>query len=295
MTIRHFQIFKAVCDSDGITIAAERLNITQPSVSIAVRELENFYNTKLFDRINRRIYLTEEGALLRQYAESILTQYEEAQLVLRGGKLFSKCRLGVNISFAETHLASLIFEVEKALPDCSLHISAHNNEQLERMLSENLIDFAIYDSTPDRSAKRLEPLFEEDMAAVCAPTLYAGDAISFEMLSEMPLLLREEGSGARSSVNRAFLALGLHPKSFIESASTESLLTLAKEGLGFVFLPKPLAEKHCQSGELKTIAIRDKSIRRNYCLVQNEHKHLTKMMQELKGAICRLYQNTANK
>ena len=87
MTLRHLQIFRAVCDCGSITAAADRLNVTQPSVSMAIRELEVFYQTRLFDRINRKIYLTEAGTMLRQYTDTMLDQYDDMTILLREGKV----------------------------------------------------------------------------------------------------------------------------------------------------------------------------------------------------------------
>ncbi len=288
MTIRHFQIFKAVCDSEGITAAAERLNITQPSVSIAIKELEVFYNTQLFDRLNRKIYLTEAGKILRAHVESMLDQYEEAELILRNGAIVSKCRLGVNVSFAETHLPNLISDIQKALPDCVLQVTVCNNEHLEHMLSDNQIDFAICDGLSERSTKHVEYLLEETVMALCAPTFYAHETITLEGLSSYPLLLHEEGSGSRSSLNRAFLSHGLPQKIIVESTSTLGLLDLAGSGLGFAFAPVSLAERFCADGNLRMVGIEDKRIRRIYYLAYHENKHLTKTMLNLKELVCHL-------
>ncbi len=286
MTIRHFQIFKAVCDCNGVTAAAERLNITQPTVSIAIRELEAFYNTKLFDRINRKIYLTEQGRLLRQYVESVLSECDEITAILRNGKLFSKCRLGVNISFAEMHLAEITKKIKTALPNSDLQITVQNNEQLEHLLSDNKIDLAVYDGTNDRSSKHISFMFKEKMVAVCSGELYGDDSIDIKTLSKYPLLLREVGSGVRTTIDRAFYAKEQAQNIFAESVSTISLISLAEQGLGFVFLPLSMAEKECKGRGLKIVDITDDEMFRVYYLAHNEKKHLSETMIAVKNIIC---------
>ena len=93
MTVRHMYIFKTVCECQSITAAAGKLNMTQPAVSVAIKELESFYQVKLFERMNRTIYLTEAGNTLREYADSILDQFEEAEAVLRDGTSMARCRM----------------------------------------------------------------------------------------------------------------------------------------------------------------------------------------------------------
>ena len=83
MTLRHLEIFSAVCAQESFTRAAEKLNMAQPAVSLAIRELEVFYNVRLFERMNRRVYLTEAGRTLRQYADTVLSQFQESVEVLR--------------------------------------------------------------------------------------------------------------------------------------------------------------------------------------------------------------------
>ena len=78
MTVRHMYIFKTVCECQSITAAAGKLNMTQPAVSVAIKELESFYQVKLFERMNRTIYLTEAGNTLREYADSILDKWRKA-------------------------------------------------------------------------------------------------------------------------------------------------------------------------------------------------------------------------
>ena len=79
MTLRHFHIFSTVCKKESITKAAEELNMAQPAVSFAIRELESYYGTKLFERMNRRLYITDAGKQLLVYADSVLAQCKEAK------------------------------------------------------------------------------------------------------------------------------------------------------------------------------------------------------------------------
>lgn len=279
MTIRHLQIFKAVCDCGGITAAAERLNVTQPSVSLAVRELEAFYGARLFDRMNRGVYPTEAGLLLRRYAEEILASFEEAASVLRGGRAVRRCRVGVNVSAAETYLPSIVERIRRDVPDVELSVLVKNNAQLDEMLSENRIDFAIYDGATETGARVALPLAEECQAAVCAPALFERETIEPAELARKPLLLREAGSGLRTCVDAALSRGGYPYRIAAESSSTLALLELARAGLGFAVVPRPLAEKHGMDGRLKLVRIQNPPILRRYAIVWHAGKTLTPAIQ----------------
>ena len=283
MDIRHLQIFQMVCDCGGITAAADRLNVTQPSVSIAIRELEAYYHVKLFDRINRGVYPTEAGHLLRQYADAILTPFAEAESVLRTGRAFVQCRIGVNVSVAEAYLGDWIETIRQTAPEIELTAFADNNERLDRLLTENRIDLAVYDGAIDRAAKTVLPLFTETEAAVCAPTLYDRETITPEELSHHPLLLRELGSGQRSAVDNALSRFGY--TCAVTSVSTLALVELAAQGIGIAVVPMRLAKQVCAKYGLRLCAIVNETgaaaIQREYVLAHLRHKNLTPTMRSV--------------
>lgn len=285
MTLRHLQIFRAVCDCGSITAAADRLNVTQPSVSMAIRELEAFYQTRLFDRINRKIYLTEAGTMLRQYTDTMLDQYDDMTILLREGKVFTKCRIGVNISVAETLLPDVIRKARARIPDINLNVLVHNTETIEQKLADNQIDFAILDNVKD-SASRNSRIFDmDDMVIVCSPYVYYKDSMTIGELAEKPLLLREEGSGLRSCVEGVFARHGYGMNIIMESTSTLALAELADGGLGFTVLPLSIVKKLEKTLCLKTVKLEDDIFRRNYYLVYNKKKHLTYTMTEFLKAM----------
>lgn len=255
MTIRHLQIFQTVCDCKSITSAAERLNITQPAVSIAIKELEAFYQTKLFERINRKIYLTENGNVLQQYTDTLLGQYDESISVLRNGKFFTKCRLGVNVSVAETFLSQIVSAINKEIPNIKLSIYIHNNEQIDQLLTDNQIDFAIYDKINDRETRTSMPLFQDNIVACRSANQCYNDNISFEQLSKMQLLLREKGSGMRNFIDSEFSKHGYTQNIVAESTSTLGLVELAETGLGYALVPQSLAEKLLSTYKIKLLSI----------------------------------------
>ncbi len=279
MTLRHLQIFKEVCEKGSITVAADDLHMTQPAVSIAIRELEAFYSTKLFERMNRRIYLTETGNLLRQYADSIITQYQESLDIIRNDKISMVCRIGVNVTFSEMYLTQWIKNIKAEIAGIELSVSVDDTEEMERELIANRIDFAVVDRLSERSEIEGRLLYSEAMCVICAPELYRAEMCVTD-LCNMPLLLREKGSGNRSSVDAVFSRHGLTAVPFVESISTLSLLQMAKEGLGYAILPKEVAKEEISRGLLCQVVIADESFERFYHLIYHKNKYLTKVMRK---------------
>ena len=142
MTLRHFHIFSTVCKKESITKAAEELNMAQPAVSFAIRELESYYGTKLFERMNRRLYITDAGKQLLVYADSVLAQCNEAKDVLSDINAMTQIRLGANVSVGNSWLQNCIDGFEKIHPEIPIYTSVQNSSQLEKQLLYNNLDFA---------------------------------------------------------------------------------------------------------------------------------------------------------
>lgn len=281
MTIRHLHIFKTVCEYKSITAAADKLNMTQPAVSIAIKELESYYQVKLFDRMNRTIYLTEAGSALREYADSILDQFEEAADVLRDGSRFTRCALGVNVSVGETVLAEMVRKLKKELPDLRLEVMVENITTIEKRLNENEIDFAVVDSLKDKSRRVIIPLYQEEMTAVCAPSYGPDGSVTIRELAEYELLLREKGSGNRTCTDAVFETHGVTVHPMAESISDLSLLKLAEAGLGITIMPRELVSGRIAAGRLKEVHISDEKIDRQYFIAYNKKKYLTVTMKQV--------------
>ncbi|MEA4854294.1 MAG: LysR family transcriptional regulator [Christensenella sp.] len=295
MTIRHLQIFMAVCKRGGITAAAESLSMTQPAVSIAIRELENYYQTKLFDRMNRTLYLTQAGETLRRYASLILGGLDEALETLRSGEASAHCRFGVNVSIGETVLTEILQRLQTRLPNTKPRVLVASTRLIEKKLCGNEIDFAVIDSPSGGANNAAIPLFTEKMSVVCAPALCKDASIPLSTLSTQSLLLREEGSGSRSCVEAVFRAQGLSITPAAESASSLCLLHLAKDGFGYAFLPQKVAQQPISTGSLREIKVPDADFTRRYFIVYNKKKYLTPPAQATIRILEQLWEeNSAN-
>ena len=224
MTLRHLRIFREVMEKKSATRAAEALGMTQPAVSIALGELETFYETRLFDRVGRRLVPTEAGERLLCHAEAILSRMETSVSELREKKRGAPCRIGVNVTVGEGRFPGVFAALRARLPEVRLHLTVERNAVLERLLSEGMLDLAVMDRPDGGKNRRAKPLFSEQMKAVCSPGFalrlcYGARSeegetppaveerkengaaplrpLSPDALARLPLLLREKGSGLR--------------------------------------------------------------------------------------------------
>lgn len=241
MTRKHFTIFVEVCRFLNFSQAAEALNTTQPAVSLAVKELESHYGVALFERMNRRVYLTPAGEALLATAQDVLRGFQEAEETLGQGRPLA-LRVGANVSFGEAGLAQVLGRFRQEHPQVRLRALVANSDKIQSLLAENQLDVGIVDGLGVSERLRAQPLYQEDLVLAAAPGRFPAPA-TVEELAALPLLLREPGSGLRSSVDRVFSQQGLVPQPLLESTSTAALAQAAKAGLGVAILPEALAQR----------------------------------------------------
>ncbi len=291
MTIRHLEIFTEVCHAESITIAAERLNMAQPAVSTAIRELENYYGVRLFDRMHRRIYVTQAGETLYNYAHSVLSQLDDVKELLNETSAVGTLRIGSNIAFAAAYLSQIIADFAEIYPNLTIYTRIQNPHNLESSLQHNELDFAIADKMSFSNVFCCEHLAQDRVGLVCSPKFarrHFPDQYNPEdqiikttlpRIAELPLLLREVGSGSRDNIDHYFRNANLIPNIIAESISSRALLKLCQQGLGIMTLPCSQIHDLCQKSELIELTVEDASLFRNYHLIYHKNKYFTYGMQ----------------
>lgn len=287
MTLRHLQIFAEVCRAESITVAAERLNMAQPAVSTVIKELESYYGVRLFDRMNRHIYITQSGSMLYHYTQSILSQLDDIKELLNESAALGTLRVGSNIAFAVGHLSNIIADFTDMHPSFSVYTRIQNPSDLETSLMHNELDFAIADKSMFSNVFYFEQLAREQVGLVCSrsfakqhfPEQYHSDSAHIQTdlarIAELPMLLREVGSGSRDNIDDIFRNANLTPRIMAESISARALMKLCKQGLGITTLPHSQIQDFNQDSELIELVTSDITIFRDYYLIYHKNKYFT--------------------
>ena len=292
MTLKHMKIFAEVCRSESITKAAASLNMAQPAVSTAIRELEVFYHVKLFERMNRKIYITNAGSNLLEYADSILSLFDESKDVLQDIAASTQIRIGSNVSFGINYLSKIVSDFKKKYPEIPIYSLIQNSSQIEDRLLHNELDFAIIDNLSENpsikqtllASDTLIPLYSPDLEFSSAQMLFFSNGhfhkeVSVSDFSKIPLLLREPGSGSRDTLDRIFHQYGIHPYIVLESTSTQALIEFCINGQGVLFLPMAQAKPFIASSQLLELSVKNMDAKRNYYFSYHHKKYLTKSMR----------------
>jgi len=190
MTLRHLKIFQQVCNEGSITKAAAALGMTQPSVSVAIGELEEYYQVKLFDRISRRLQLTPAGEKLLGYANTILMQFNESVNVIRESDVRKSLKVGIATSFASCCGPSIIRRFQLARPDVNLLIYAYSATEIMNRVGKFDVDLGIIDFTPPENMQSIYlksdkyVLLCEKEFSRCIP-----HPVTIESMRKIPLIL----------------------------------------------------------------------------------------------------------
>ena len=143
MTLRHLRIFVAVYQERSITRAADRLHLAQPSVSLAIKELEDNYSIRLFERYSRRIYITEQGEQLYNYALHIISLFDEMEEKIPAWKQAGTLRIGSSVTIGNFLLPTLIQKFQEEAPAVRPQVTINNSGFIEEAVLNNQLDFAL--------------------------------------------------------------------------------------------------------------------------------------------------------
>ena len=281
MTLRHMKIFDAVCSCGTVTGAAKLLHLAQPSVSLAIHEMEEYYGVLLFDRISRRLYLTDAGKQMSSYCKQILSLIEEMEDRITDASRFGILRIGSSVTIGSKIMPSLIQQFSTEHPDCRVEVKVENSKQIENLLLKNELDFGLIEGLVHSDQLIGRPFQEDELLLVCGKNhpLSRHPSITAEQLAQQSLILREPGGGTRELFDSILFALGIKINPLWESISTETIIQCIRAGIGVSALPRLLVEELIAQGELIHLEIPGVDFRRKFNLVYHQDKHLSSYAQ----------------
>ena len=287
------RIFVSVFQKNSITKAAQELHLAQPSVSLAVRELEDYYGIRLFDRIGRHIAPTECGKEFYRYAVHIVSLFNEMEKKMRNWDTFGTLRIGASITIGTHILPVLIHRYQDQFPDLMIEAKVSKSASIEDEIIHNGIDLGLIETQPSHPDLRAVPFMTDSMCAITAPDhpLASVKSISLAELSRFPFLMREKGSAGRKLLDAAFSLQQITVSPRWESTSTQALVKAVAEGLGVSVLPYLIVKKDIEEGTVRQIPL-NQPIRRNLNVIYHKSKLLTDNMKSF-IELCKKYGKSA--
>jgi Transcriptional regulator len=281
MTLRHIKIFVTVCETNNITAAAEKLYLSQPAVSLAIKELEQFYGVKLFDRISRKLFLTDTGKNLLDYAVPFLSLYDEMENKISNRDNIGSIRIGASITIGTCYMPGIVKEFCEKYPGCDVRVFINSSDEIEDKLLKCELDFAIIEGIVHSKNLTSEKVCEDELAPVVSGKHHFATETEIpltEFMSER-FLLREIGSGARELFDNTVTSLGYRITPEWESTSTAALLHAVSKGLGVSVLSRKLVERGMENYDLHRITVTGLQFKRQFSMIHHQNKYLSDMLR----------------
>jgi DNA-binding transcriptional LysR family regulator len=282
MTLRQLRVFRAVCDNHSYSRAAEEMALTQPAVSLQIRQLEELLGQPLFEYTGKKLYLTEAAEALKRTSEDIFGRLEslDMQLSTLQGSLQGQLKLAVESS-AKYFVPHLFASFREQHPEVSLELVVVNHAQAIQRLNANRDDLLIISQVPPELDLEFLPFLDNPIVAVALPKhpLCQMEQISLQDLTAWPLLIREPGSGTRRATEQYCDQKRAHFPQTMELGSLEAQREGVLAGLGLALLPRHAVLRELESGALCELAVEELPLMRSWCLVHPRGKYLSPVAQ----------------
>ena len=287
MSDRRLQVFYTVARLLSFTKAAEELHMTQPAVTFQVRQLEEQYNTRLFDRTHNRISLTEAGKKVYECGARIFEIYAEMDNAVREltGDISGVLILGASTTIAEYMLPVLLGDFKAENPDVTVRLKVANTDGIVSQVENNAIDLGVVEAPVTNKNLVVEECSTDQLVVIVPPghELANENVVPLKALGDYPFICREEGSGTREVMLESMHVAGIAPGELnvsMELGSLEAIKGAVEAGMGISVISSATIQKEIKLGTL--IAIRtEPPIVRPFSFVHQKQKFRMRAMDEL--------------
>jgi DNA-binding transcriptional LysR family regulator len=283
MTLRHMHIFICVCDENNMTRAAAKLHMTQPSVSLAIRELEMHYKVLLFERLGHRLFITDAGRRLLIYARHIVNLNHQAESAMHAFGDFYTLRVGASVTIGESVLVDLLQYMYKVNPRQEIFSEIHNTAELEAMLLKDELDMALVEGKIQSEYLLIQPFMLDELIFIISPHsefLKKGE-ITASNLSELRFFIREGGSGTRNLFESIMNQMDIKIRIAGVYNNPETIKKAVMAGLGASVISRRAVSHDLAQGNLASFEVKNIAFKRKFSIVYHKNKYISPGFQSL--------------
>ncbi|MDT8317496.1 MAG: selenium metabolism-associated LysR family transcriptional regulator [bacterium] len=287
MELRYLDIFCRVYEKKSFSRAAESLYLTQPTISAHIKSLEEELGIKVFDRLGRQVLPTKAGELLYSYARKIEGLGKEAKeaIALFTGSLKGRLHIGGSTIPGEYLLPEVIGNFRRENPDVYSNLHIGDTKDVTAMLIDGRIELGVVGAIIDDSRIENMKYSDDELILIAAPS-YDKDHLTNDMISSIPFIARERGSGSWLAIEKAFSVNGMDAGRLsivAEMGSTEAVKTAVRSGLGLSIVSTLAVKDELARGSLKMIDIDCLPIMRELYIITHKMK--------VKSPLCQAFFN----
>ncbi|MBK6959610.1 MAG: LysR family transcriptional regulator [Nitrosomonas sp.] len=278
LTLRQLKVFESVARHLSYSRAADELHLTQPAVSMQIKQLEGNISLPLFEQLGKRIYLTDAGRELYQYSRSISQQLADMEVALDELKGMERGKLNISVVTTANYFAPhLLAKFCQRYKGVTVSLNVSNRETVLKQLSDNLIDLAIMGQPPEDLDIDSESFIENPLVVIAPPDhpLCREQNIPVNRLAKEVFLVRESGSGTRGAMERFFAAHDVKINKGMEADTTEAIKQAVQAGMGLGIMSQHTAELELETNRLKILDVQGFPIIRYWHVVNRKNKRLS--------------------
>ena len=281
MNIKLLEAFLAVIDNKTMSAAAEKLFTTQPNISLMIKDLENYYSTRLFNRVSRNLYLTPDGIKLEKYARRVVANFEEMNKAM-----FSQnkiIRIGSSVTIGQYLLNRYLKKLKFSMQNIDFEIVINNTEEIERLILDNRLDVAIVEGKIySKNITEVEILIDELIAVIGYDYPLNINIEKLSDLEQLPWISREDESHNRNQFEIDMNERKIHPKVVFKATNLETIIQAVENNYGFAIISKLAAKEGLKKQSLKRLNFADyscpRSIRYIYYKSQDEDPIISQIL-----------------
>ncbi len=285
ITFRQLKVFESAARHLSYTRAAEELYLSQPGVSMQIKQLESSVGLSLFEQIGKKMHLTEAGREVYDYSLRIRHLLEEAEGVLDDLKGLQSGRLVISVATTASHFATrLLAAFSQRFANVTISLDITNRETLQRQLENNEPDLVIM-GQPPKGVEVEADAFMDNPLVMVAPAdhpLVGQHKIPLSTIESEKFVVREQGSGTRIAIERFFLRHAMHFNTAIEMSSNEAIKQAVEAGLGLGVVSIHTLELELETERLQILDVQGFPILRHWYILQCKGKRLSPAAQAFK-------------
>jgi DNA-binding transcriptional LysR family regulator len=259
VSLRQLRVFEAAASHRSFSKAAESLHLTQPGGSMHIKELETNAGLPLFERIGRKLYVTEAGQELLARTREILRALKDAEDTLNGLRGLRRGRINLAVvSTAKYFVPQLLARFGRDFPELEIRLTVNNRSSVIEQLVANDVDLAIMGRSPQSLDTVAEPFAQNPHVIIAAPDhpLASQRGIQVETVARENFIVREPGSGTRIAMQQYFEEFGLACNVGMEMASNETIKQAVMAGMGISFISRHTLDLELQTQRLVVLDVR---------------------------------------
>ena len=281
------RVFLTVVEKKSFSKAAKALFLTQPAVSFQIQMLEEYYGTRLFDRVSRNIILTEAGHLLLKYANEMSRLQAELEKEMQDltGSIKGKLKIGASTTIGEYIAPYILGAFKKMYPEVELSLEVSNSEDIEAAIHDTALDIGLVEGPPIGKDLESLPFLQDQLVLITSKDHPWSnlDSISVFELDKYPFISREKGSGTRIEMEQHLKKAGFSANNLnviMELGSNSAIKAAVESGLGVAMISRWAVQDSVRAGVLAQVKLKEDEFERTFRIIYHKKKFRTQASEE---------------